>query len=287
MKRLFLFIFTSVFFLSALFGCARDSTQVDSSGKSCLFVCPPGEAEDDSDNEAVIDTPIKVIRYAPDGWGTVFKTIPPCRLSTMIINGISAADETGEVSEKLSDGEIIEGSCILPAEPGTIWIEVNSDVYRVSPDRDELWRVEGHLGAGRKLEASDELMRSISAAWFYYPYNFFSGHYDNASGKLEMKNSYSAASSVEIRIKRIKIQKSSNPKNRIVLELISPVDQTLEIKLNCQQSLDNLALGDSKQVELQANKPKKVELGFGGWKDFSYWITITADNTRLSITINP
>ena len=78
-----------------------------------------------------------------------------------------------------------------------------------------------------------------------------------------------------------------DPANKIILELTSTVDQSVYISLFCSQSGDNLAEGDAKDLTLQAGKPETVELTFGGWKDFNYWIDIKVDNTRINLRIEP
>ena len=50
---------------------------------------------------------------------------------------------------------------------------------------------------------------------------------------------------------------------------------------------DDLAEGDTKTVELKKDVPQTVELSFGGWPSYPYWIYIKADNTKVNITINP
>ena len=69
--------------------------------------------------------------------------------------------------------------------------------------------------------------------------------------------------------------------------MISTIDQTISVRLNCSQSDDNLAEGDAKDVTLKAGKAETVELSFGGWKDFNYWIDISVDNTRINLRIEP
>ena len=70
-------------------------------------------------------------------------------------------------------------------------------------------------------------------------------------------------------------------------KLISAADQEINLKLHCQQSDDNLAAGDSKTVQLKKGVPTTVELTFGGWSDYRYWIYIVAGLPQAEIMINP
>ena len=81
--------------------------------------------------------------------------------------------------------------------------------------------------------------------------------------------------------------KDHDPQNKITRELISAVDQAKYISLFCCQGEDNLAAGDGRDVVLKAGKEETVELSFGGWKDFTYWIYISVDNTHISLRIEP
>ena len=88
-------------------------------------------------------------------------------------------------------------------------------------------------------------------------------------------------------IKNITVESNYNPKNKVTVELISTIDQEISVNLYCQQSDDNLAEGDAKTVNLKKDKPTAVELNFGGWPNFEYWVYIFAGNTKAEIAINP
>ena len=40
-------------------------------------------------------------------------------------------------------------------------------------------------------------------------------------------------------------------------------------------------------VQLKKGEPTTVDLTFGGWPNFTYWVYIEADYTKAEITINP
>ncbi len=91
---------------------------------------------------------------------------------------------------------------------------------------------------------------------------------------------------MQIRIIDIYVEAKEIPENKITIELISKVDQTTDVSLHCEKSSDNLADGDFKTVQLKKEVPLTVELTFGGWSSFPYWIHIAVDNTRVDICID-
>ena len=111
--------------------------------------------------------------------------------------------------------------------------------------------------------------------------------YNNEINEIKLNHVYNAPSTVQVQIKKVEIVNEYDPKNKITLELISTVDQSVSISLLCSQSNDNLAYGDRKEIALTAEEPETVELTFSGWKDFSYWIDISVDNTRINLRIEP
>ena len=118
-----------------------------------------------------------------------------------------------------------------------------------------------------------------------YPYDYYTGRYTNQTAIL-LQHYYQADSTVHVHIKELEVFKEFSPKNKIVVELFSTVDQTVAINLDCYQSEDNLASGDWKEISLKAGEGKTVELSFGGWK-YSYTVCITVDNTKIKLLITP
>ena len=120
------------------------------------------------------------------------------------------------------------------------------------------------------------------------PYDYFKGTYNKGDSTVELKNVFKSGSTIDMRIKEIKVDGSSyDPFNTILIELISSVDQEVTVNLRCQQSDDNLARGDAKIVDLKKGVPTSVELSFGGWPNFTYWVYSEADYTKAEILINP
>ena len=230
---------------------------------------------------------IHFIQYNWDGYGTSVKWVGACDLAYSIIDAVEKMTETGEIIEKISDDAVDETATVLPIEPGTLWFSVGSKIYRIDPNYTKVCRVDGHLGKGYVMNASEQFKKMISAAWQYHPYDYYIGSYNNETRVLELNHVYDAPSDVHVHIKKVEVVKDHDPQNKITLELISAVDQAKYISLFCCQGEDNLAAGDGRDVVLKAGKEETVELSFGGWKDFTYWIYISVDNTHISLRIEP
>ena len=130
-------------------------------------------------------------------------------------------------------------------------------------------------------------MKDVNDAWRYAPYDYYRGTYRNGEKTVNLENVYQASTTVAMCVKDIHVESSHDPHNTITLELTSTVDQTVELKLSCQQSDDNLTWGDDEILELKKDVPQTVELEFGGWKDTRYWIYMEAANSKAEITIEP
>ena len=231
---------------------------------------------------------IKLLQYTWDGWGISQKTVGACDVAYSIIDALKAMKETGETVPKISDEVFEIGGGQYAAERGTMWIESGNKIYRLTPDLSQICLVETHFGEGKVLEITDAFKTNVNNAWHYAPYDYYKGTYNKGDSTVELNSVFKSGSSIDISIKEIKVDSSSyDPFNTILIELISSVDQEVAVKLHCQQSDDNLARGDAKTVELKKGVPTTVELGFGGWTNFTYWVYIEADLTKAEITINP
>ena len=224
---------------------------------------------------------IKLWQYTWDGWGISQKTVGACDVAYNIIDALKAMKETGETVPKISDEvfEIFGGP--YSAERGTMWIESGNKIYRLTPDLSQICLVETHFGEGKVLEITDAFKTNVNNAWHYAPYDYYKGTYNKGDYTVDLESVFKSGSTVQLSIKKIQIESGYDPTNTITVELISSVDQEVNIKLHCQQSDDNLAAGDYKTLQL------KVDLTFGGWPNFTYWVYIEADFTKAEITINP
>ena len=230
---------------------------------------------------------IKLLQYTWDGWGISQKTVGACDVVYNIIDALKAMKETGETVPKISDEvfEIFGGP--YAAERGTMWIESGNKIYRLTPDLSQICLVETHFGEGKVLEITDAFKTNVNNAWHYVPYDYYKGTYNKGDYTVDLESVFKSGSTVQLSIKKIQIESGYDPNNTITVELISSVDQELNIKLHCQQSDDNLAAGDYKTLQLKKGEPTTVDLTFGGWPNSTYWVYIEADLTKAEITINP
>ena len=169
----------------------------------------------------------------------------------------------------------------------TMWIESGNKIYRLTPDFSQICLVETHFGAGKVLEITDAFKTNVNNAWHHAPYDYYKGTYNKGDYTVDLESVFKSGSTVQLSIKKIQIESGYDPNNTITVELISSVDQEVNIKLHCQQSDDNLAAGDYRTVQLKKGEPTTVDLTFGGWPNFTYWVYIEADYTKAEITINP
>lgn len=230
---------------------------------------------------------VELFQYTWDGWGISQKTVGACDVAYNIIDALKAMKETGETVPKISDEvfEIYGGP--YSAERGTMWIESGNKIYRLTPDLSQICLVETHFGEGKVLEITDAFKTNVNNAWHYVPYDYYKGTYNKGDYTVDLESVFKSGSTVQLSIKKIQIESGYDPTNTITVELISSVDQEVNIKLHCQQSDDNLAAGDYKTLQLKKGEPTTVDLTFGGWPNSTYWVYIEADFTKAEITINP
>lgn len=252
----------------------------------CLIV---GEEENLNDDltHSGYEVEVKLLQYTWDGWGISTKTVGACGVAYNIIDALKAMKETGETVPKISDEVFEIGGGQYSAERGTMWIESSGKIYRLTPDLSQICLVKTHFGEGKVLEITDEFKTNVNNAWHYAPYDYYKGTYNKGDYTVDLTSVFKSGSSIKLNIKKIQIESGYDPNNTITIELISSVDQEVNIKLRCQQSDDNLATGDYKTVQLKKGEPTTVDLTFGGWPNFTYWVYIEADFTKAEITINP
>ena len=128
------------------------------------------------------ETTVKFLQYTWDGWGVSSKTVSTCDEAYAIIDALDKMSETGERVAKISNKTVSEGGGELPVERGTMWLEVGSKIYRIDRDSKKICRVDGHLGRGYVLDAPDSFFTLVYNAWQYYPYDYYTGYYNNSTG---------------------------------------------------------------------------------------------------------
>lgn len=232
---------------------------------------------------------IELIRYDWSGYGVSYNTIEPCKLSSDIIEIIGSMKITEEKSDEIADGTLDEYYNAPPVERGTSWVEIGSKIYRLDPEMTEISIVERHLGEGKKLDSDHDIVRLgklLHQAWYYHPYDYYSGSFDNSTGEISLDRMYEAESNVEIKVKSFDVKKEHNSVNTVTVEVIAKEDAEVHLKLDSRASDDNIGAGDFKELSMKKGEKKTVKLSFFGWK-YSYWIYIKADNTMVSMQINP
>lgn len=248
------------------------------------------EEQNDNQNHSGYETTVKLIRHYWDGYGVSSKTVSTCDLAYSIIDAIDTLNKTGETVNKISDDTMDESNGYFPEgiRPGTLWLEVGSKIYRIAPDLSGIALVETHFGKGYVLNMTDELRSLLNIAWYYYPRNTYVGTYDNGSGKLDMSHTYTADSTIEIKIKDLYVEKKIDARNNsVTVEVTSSIDQTVEVYVSSYQSDDNLGSDDAKTISLKANETKELTFEFYGWYSYPYMLDIAADNTCVTLTIIP
>ena len=169
-----------------------------------------------------------------------------------------------------------------------MWLKVNGALYRISPSYSQISRVKTHYGEGKILEMTDKLKTDLINAWQYAPYNTYIGTVNRGDEKVDLKNVFSAESSVEIKIKEIKLDNSyENKNNSITLEITSSENITVDIDFASQQSDDNFGTMDFKNVTLTKDTPEEITFDFWGWRDVTYGVNFSVENTRVRLIINP
>ncbi len=241
-----------------------------------------------NDIDSGIEAGVRLIRYNFDGYGIGQKEVFNCDLGYAIIDCLYKLEETGEIIPKISDDEVNEFARELPTEKGTVWLECGTvGMFRLNPQMTEICKVETHLGEGRVLQMTDTLNELLRQAWYYHPYDYWSGAYEN--GTVTLQQIYKNFSVVEqVAIENIRIENVHHSvNNRITLRILAKNTQTVNIILESYQSDDNLGGFGSKEVTLVGGEETIVEFTFGGFYNYTYWLSIIIDNTKIQLKIDP
>ena len=226
-------------------------------------------------------------QYHPSGYGVTQKMIKHKGYALGLSVLLQNAEKTGNIIPALSDSTewISTESGFLPAEPGTLWIETQNGLYRLTDDFRSLCRVEYQLGEGIELEMTETIRNQILNLWEFYPYHYDVGTYKD--GTLVIGNRFAANTDIGITVKDMHVSRREGEKSTVTLELRTYTDKEAHVSLLCQQSDDNLGMGDGIDISLTAEKRETVTLSFEGWANTPYEILIEADNSRVRIHITP
>lgn len=233
------------------------------------------------------ETGFKMLRYTY-GYGVRQKEIGNCDLGYAIIDCLSKLQKTGDVIPQISEDEINEFASELPIARGTVWIECGSiGLYRLNPQMTEICKLQTHLGEGEVLQMTDTLKELLYLAWYYHPYDYWSGTYEN--GTITLQQAYKADSVVElVEIESIHIENKMYPENnKITLCIRANENETVKARFASYQSDDNRGSEYIKEIALIKGKETTVEFTFYGFYNCPYGVSIQIDNTQINLNINP
>lgn len=216
-------------------------------------------------------------QYGPDMY-VDSKTVTGGTASN-IIDLLNQLEETGEIEATISDKEVDLDSFYIqdyPVDGGTMWVEAEETLYRFGA-KGGICRVDKPLGEGVVLNYTAESWNAIRNAWYFWPYDYWRGTYEN--GVLEMTHSYAGESSVSATVKDIRVEKLGSS---IQLELVSDKTQTVKIRWE-SSSGDQIGTVNSRSVLLFAGQKSNISLPFDDMKGSS--LEIKVDNTMLDILI--
>ncbi len=244
--------------------------------------------DSDSISHSGTEAGVKMLRYRWDGYGIAYKEIYTCDLGYAIIECLSGLQETGEGIPEISDDIVDESTGELPITPGMVWLECGSvGLFRLNPAMNEICKVQTHLGEGKVLQMTETLAELLRQAWYYYPNDFWAGEYEN--GAVFLRQVYKMDSAVEwVSIDGIHIEnKIDSHNNTISLRILASESKKVSICLRSYQSDDNLGSDDVKEIELVKGRETKVDFTFFGFYNYPYWVSVTVDNTKIDLTIDP
>ena len=246
-------------------------------------LCVTKNGETDSGYEAGL----KMIRYNWDGYGVSKKEIFACDLGYAIIDRLSDLQKTGVVVPEFSYEDIDELAGYLPITPGSVWIDCGSvGLFRLNPDMTEICLVQTYFGEGLELQMTDNLYELLRRAWYYHPYDCWSGSYKN--GTVTLEHVYKTDSAIDtVEIESIYIENKIDSKNnQIKLKIQANESKLIKASLYSYQSDDNLGSNEAKEIELVKGEVTELEFEFYGFP-YSYSVTIYIDNTRITLSITP
>lgn len=229
-----------------------------------------------------------MFRHNWQGEGITNKEISACDLSAAVMDCLSKLQETGEVIPEISVNEedIINSAYTLPVQRGTVWLDCgNVGLFRLNPEMTEICKVQTYLGAGKVLEMTETMTQLLQQAWYYHPYDYWSGTYEN--GTVSLTQVYKSDSAVEwVEIESIHIEDTASQNNNLKLRIRANESKRVKVSLESNQSDDNRGSYDKKEIELIQGGETTVEFTFFGFNNCSYVVDIHLDNTHIQLIIN-
>ncbi len=231
---------------------------------------------------------IKIATYTNRQYshGVFTKNIAPCETSERLAKALKELSETDETIEKISDQTVDESSKNLPVADGTLWIESDGLLYRLTPDLSQICRVETHLGSGIVLKITREIQDDLKELKSHYPYNVYYGNYKNGN-TLTLEHHFVMPTKVQVEVLDLNIVNEYHSESNVTLKLFALEDCEITVRLDSYQSADNLGGGDQKTLQMSAGDNQIVKMGFGGFYNHHYSLDIFADKTLIQLHIDP
>ena len=221
--------------------------------------------------------------------GVEEKVVRPCRWEAALVEHLSKLPETGETVPHISEGTVNKQSKELPVPRDTMWVECGDvGIFRINPDMTEICKVQTHLGEGKVLQMTDAVKTMLEQAWYYHPYDYWSGTYKN--GTVTLLQVHPADSAIDrVEIKDIHIESDvvgCSENNKITLSVRANESKSAYVNLDSYASHDNRGSRERKPIELVKGGETTVELEFVGF-GCPYWVDIVIGNTKITLRVNP
>jgi len=97
---------------------------------------------------------------------------------------------------------------------------------------------------------------------------------------------YAADTTVTLNVKDFYVKQKEEEYGKIILELVSSVDQTVELHWETARSEDNIGGSDTQTITFRAGEVQELELSFWEFSDGEWYnLYIRVANTRLDILV--
>ncbi len=239
----------------------ESDTKINSNGDNA--------SEDTSENES---QPNHSTYFDDEEWLVMIKSRTGVNTTGKTFDGKIAEDFIWllENATVLQSGVDFDGESLNSS--GDYQIRTKTDTYYIDFDYEARGDTLYHIEGKTILELSEELNSFLSDMWRYYPYNSYAGRVEN--GKLTMHHAFEAETTIDIKVEEIS-------QSSVELEVVSTIDQTVGIALNCYESDDLRGIGSKEELTLKAGIPQKVSLSFSQ----GHIIDIYCGNTKLHIAV--
>lgn len=266
----FLLVFSSFF----LVGCEN----VETAPHTDIIILPdePFLPDQNANLDATVFIGISHPMYGLDGKEITGAT------AGAIARRLELLQPTGEIQPAMFEQD--PGNDGFYENSGTIWIRANGNVYRILDGDTQICSVEDYFGEGTLLTKDESLYREIRYAFSYWPTDTWRGYYYDQ--RMEISHMYAAETTVTLNVKDFYVKQKEEEYGKIILELVSSVDQTVELRWETARSEDNIGGSDTQTITFRAGEKQELELSFWEFSDGEWYnLYIRVANTRLDILV--